>query len=103
MLYFSSDYLEGCHPAILDKLQETNLDQTPGYGHDVWCDLARERIREAVGKPDAAVHFLTGGTQANFAVIRSVLRSCVRKPITSCAERKSGSVTISISGTPQRL
>lgn len=76
MLYFSSDYLEGCHPAILDKLQETNLDQTPGYGHDVWCDLARERIREAVGKPDAAVHFLTGGTQANFAVIRSVLRSC---------------------------
>ena len=34
MIYFDSDYLEGAHPAILAKLTETNLEQTPGYGND---------------------------------------------------------------------
>ena len=75
MLYFQSDYLEGCDPAILKVMTESNLDQTPGYGQDVWCDLARRRIREAVGLPDADVHFLVGGTQTNSTVIRGLLRN----------------------------
>lgn len=75
MLYFNCDYLEGCHPAILKALEETNYDQTPGYGYDRWCDLARERIREATGRPDADVRLLVGGTQTNSTVIRSVLRN----------------------------
>ena len=29
MIHFESDYLEGCHPSILQRLQETNLEQTP--------------------------------------------------------------------------
>ena len=75
MLYFQSDYLEGCDPAILKRLTETNFDSTPGYGDDPWCELARDRIREAVGNSDAAVHLLVGGTQTNSTVIRAVLRN----------------------------
>ena len=75
MLYFQSDYLEGCAPQILDRLVKTNFDQTPGYGQDVWCDKARALIREAVGNPEADVHFLVGGTQTNSTVIRAMLRN----------------------------
>ena len=31
-LYFASDYMEGAHPAIMQKLVETNLEKTVGYG-----------------------------------------------------------------------
>ncbi len=75
MLYFQSDYLEGCDPAILKALNETNLDSTPGYGEDKWCDLARARIREAVDMKEADVHLLVGGTQTNSTVIRAILRN----------------------------
>ena len=30
-LYFASDYMEGAHPAIMQKLVETNLEKTVGY------------------------------------------------------------------------
>src|SRR5690606_24011599 len=74
MLHFDSDYLEGTHPAILERMLATNLDQTPGYGTDEVCAAARERIREACACPHAAVHFLVGGTQANAAVADQILR-----------------------------
>ena len=32
MLRFECDYGEGAAPAVLDLLQQTNFDQTPGYG-----------------------------------------------------------------------
>ena len=38
-----------------------------------------------------------------FPVYSKMARSLVRKARTSAAERRSGSVTISMSGTPQRL
>ena len=34
MLYFENDYCEGAHPAILQKLTETNFEKVPGYGTD---------------------------------------------------------------------
>ena len=74
MLYFNSDYTEGAHPKILEQLQETNFRQTVGYGEDEYCEKARGLIREACGAPEAGVHFLVGGTQANFTVIRAALR-----------------------------
>ena len=37
MIYFNSDYLEGAHPALLEKLNETNMVQTVGYGEDEYC------------------------------------------------------------------
>ncbi len=74
MIYFNSDYLEGAHPAVLDRLIRTNLEQTIGYGCDPYCEAARAKIRAACGTPDAAVHFLVGGTQTNTTVIASILR-----------------------------
>ena len=74
MLYFNCDYTEGCHPRILEKLAETNLTQTVGYGEDEYCQAARALIRKECGREDVDVHFLVGGTQANFTVIRAALR-----------------------------
>ena len=71
---FASDYLEGAHPAILQRLAETNTEQTSGYGTDEHCERARNLIRKAAGCPNAAVHFLVGGTQTNAAVIDAFLR-----------------------------
>jgi len=75
MIRFNSDYTEGAHPAILRLLEETNYQQTDGYGMDEWCEKARELIRQACGCPGADVHFLVGGTQTNAAVIAACLRS----------------------------
>lgn len=71
---FACDYSEGGLPEIMDRLTETNLVQTPGYGEDVFCEAAREKIRALCELPDADVHFLVGGTQANLIVISSALR-----------------------------
>ena len=74
MIYFNSDYLEGAHPRIMARLADTNMDQTPGYGEDAYCDRARDIIRGLCGAPDADVHFLVGGTQVNATVLTAALR-----------------------------
>ena len=74
MYLFTNDYGEGCLPEILRALEETNYDQTPGYGLDRYCDRARALIRGFCGAEDADVHFLVGGTQANLTVISAFLR-----------------------------
>ena len=74
MIRFQCDYAEGAHPSILKKLEETNFDQTAGYGMDPYCDSARERIKKLCNNENVDVHFLVGGTQTNFTVISSVLR-----------------------------
>ena len=73
MLYFLNDYCEGAHPAILQKLLETNMEKLSGYGTDKYCDSAKEKIRKACSCPDAEVYFLVGGTQTNATIIASVL------------------------------
>ena len=47
--------------------------QEPGYGEDSFCQSAKEKIRKAIGCPDAAVFFLVGGTQTNATVIDAIL------------------------------
>lgn len=74
MIYFNSDYLEGAHPAIMNRLLETNMAQSVGYSEDEYCAAAREKIKAACQAPDADVHFLVGGTQTNTTVIASILR-----------------------------
>ena len=75
MLSFNSDYLEGAHPKILERLVQTNMLKTPGYGTDDICESAREKIRAACEAPDAEIHFLSGGTQTNAIVIAALLKS----------------------------
>lgn len=72
---FASDYMEGARPEILRRLTETNLLKTPGYGTDSFCESARAKIREACKCPEAAVFFLSGGTQTNAVVIDALLKS----------------------------
>ncbi len=74
MIQFQCDYNEGAHPRILERLIQTNLEQTEGYGKDHYCDAARKIIRDACGRADADIHFLVGGTQTNATVISSVLK-----------------------------
>ena len=73
MLYFENDYCEGAHPAILQKLIDTNFDKVPGYGTDPYCASAKEKIRAACSAPEADVFFISGGTQTNAIVIASML------------------------------
>ena len=72
---FSSDYLEGAHPLILNRLLETNMLQTTGYGTDEFSAAAKEKIRIACSAPEADIFFLVGGTQVNATLIDAVLRS----------------------------
>ena len=46
MIHFDSDYTEGAHPDILKMLQETNMEQTCGYGEDSYCDRAAGLLKE---------------------------------------------------------
>lgn len=41
---------------------------------DPYCASAREKIKKAVGRQDADVHFLVGGTQTNMTVIAAALK-----------------------------
>lgn len=74
MIRFNSDYTEGCHPAILERMAETNMEQTAGYGTDEYCMRAAAKIKEVCEAPNADVHFLVGGTQTNVTVISAALR-----------------------------
>ena len=74
MLSFRNDYSEGAHPQVLQALSETNLNQYPGYGADQICRQAADTIRSLCAAPQAQVHFLMGGTQANKTAIGAFLR-----------------------------
>ena len=74
-LRFASDYMEGAHEKILDRLIETNYLKTPGYGSDEFTQEAKQKILAACGLADGEVHLLVGGTQTNATVIDALLRS----------------------------
>lgn len=74
MIRFECDYTTGAHPKILEALVSTNGEATPGYGVDEHCEHARDMLRALCRTPEAGVHFLVGGTQANTTVIAAVLR-----------------------------
>ncbi len=74
MYSFTCDYTEGAHPSILKRLAETNLQQEAGYGEDSFCTSAKDKIRKAIGCPEADVYLLVGGTQTNYTVIDGMLR-----------------------------
>lgn len=93
MLYFDCDYMEGAHPAILERLMESNMEHTYGYGKDPHCEAAKEKIRMACGCPDAEVFFLVGGTQTNATVIKSLL-----SPIEGVIAAETGHINVHEAG-----
>ena len=94
MIYFNNDYSEGCHPAVLEKLVNTNMIQTPGYGMDPFCTEAAQKIKSLCGRDDLSVHFLVGGTQTNLTVISAAL-----KPYQAVISAESGHINVHETGT----
>lgn len=76
MANFESDYTEGAHAAVLQRLCETNFEQLSGYGSDRYSESAKAKIKAECGCPDAEVYLLVGGTQTNQLVIGTVLGDC---------------------------
>ena len=74
MLNFESDYIQGAHPKVLQRLVETNMEALSGYGADAYCDSAKKKIAEACQCSDAEVALLVGGTQTNQIVIDTMLK-----------------------------
>ncbi|MDU5508982.1 beta-eliminating lyase-related protein [Enterococcus gilvus] len=74
MLNFESDYLEGAHEQILQRMIETNNEKLSGYGRDKYSASAVEKIRQACLCPEADVQFIAGGTMTNALVIASLLK-----------------------------
>lgn len=97
MLYFRNDYGAGAHPAALEALCRTNMELTAGYGTDVYCLQAAETIRDLCGLPEAAVHFLMGGTQVNKTAIGAFLR-----PYEAVIAAASGHICVHESGAVEQ-
>ena len=93
MLSFVNDYSEGAHPAVLARLVETNLEQLAGYGSDLYCERAKEKIRAAIDSPAADIFFLVGGTQTNQVVLDALL-----KPYEGVLAAASGHVNVHEAG-----
>lgn len=74
MYNFQDDYSEGAHPNVLKRLLETNKVQQVGYGKDQYSAEAKEQLKRKINNPNAAVFFVSGGTQANILVIASLLK-----------------------------
>lgn len=74
MIEFKCDYSEGAHINILNKLIETNLEQTEGYGLDEYSYLAIENIKKKLNSEKIDVHFVSGGTQANTICLSALLK-----------------------------
>lgn len=73
MIDLSCDYNVGCAPEILSALSAANDTQHATYGFDGFSARAKDKIRTAVGNPEADVYFLVGGTQTNATVLASIL------------------------------
>lgn len=74
MYSFLNDYSEGAHPQVLQALNDTNVQQTVGYGMDEYCEKAKEVIYKRIQNQNVDVHFLVGGTQTNLIFISHALK-----------------------------
>jgi threonine aldolase len=90
---FANDYSEGAHPSILEWMVRTNLDQEIGYGFDTLSLGAERLLKDAIENPESAVHFVSGGTQANLIVLASLM-----KPYESVIAANSGHIHVHEAG-----
>lgn len=85
MIRFNNDYNHGAHPAVLEAIARANGESFPGYGTDNACREAAGLIRQLAAVPNAAVHFLVGGSQTNFTLIAHALRPWESAVSADCA------------------
>ena len=93
IISFASDYLEGTNIEIINKLLETNMEQTVGYGSDEYSISAKNKIRLACNAPDADIYFLIGGTQTNATLI-----DCLLKPYEGVIATETGHISVHEAG-----
>lgn len=74
MIYFDSDYLEGCHESIIREIEKSNKVQYYGYGEDYYTKES-EKIAAKLTGCDCNFHLLSGGTQTNMIFIKHALRA----------------------------
>lgn len=74
MYSFKNDYSEGAHPRILEALIKCNMEQSEGYGEDIFTARAIKLIKEKIRREDVDVHLLAGGTQTNLTALSAFLR-----------------------------
>lgn len=102
MIYFRSDYSQGAHPKVMDRLLKTNLEHTDGYGLDEHCSHAEKMIKDLIGLNDCQVHMMVGGTPCNVTFIAASL-----KPYESVVSVRSGHAyfheTGAVEGTGHRI
>ncbi len=90
---FYNDYSEGAHPAILALLGQNNQVQEKGYGLDSCTLKASELIQKAIGNPEADLHLVSNGTQANLIALASML-----KPYESVISAQTGHINVHETG-----
>lgn len=93
MVLFTNDYTEGCHPAILEALTQSNLVQQPGYGADMFSAQAITLLQAKLENPSADVHFVAGGTSANLIALAAFL-----KPFESVIAAQTGHIFVHEAG-----
>ncbi|MCD8087390.1 MAG: aminotransferase class I/II-fold pyridoxal phosphate-dependent enzyme [Oscillospiraceae bacterium] len=97
MIRFNNDYSRGCHPSILQALTEINSVSYAGYGEDEWCRGAAQEIGKYLDCPQAAVHFIPGGTQVNVLALAAALR-----PYQAVLCADTAHINVHESGAPER-
>jgi threonine aldolase len=90
---FCNDYSEGAHPRVLELMSRTNFNQEEGYGNDSLSRQAESLLKAAIRNPQAAVHLVSGGTQANLIVLASLL-----KPYESAIAATTGHIFVHEAG-----
>lgn len=93
MYNFNSDYLEGCASEILEELIKTNNKQQNGYGNDDYCLIAKQYIKNEIGRDDIDIHFLPGGTPCNV-----LATSVCLKPYEAVIAAETGHINVHETG-----
>ena len=98
MIRFNNDYNHAGHPAVIEAIANTNSQAFPGYGLDECCERAAAAIKRHLDCPKAQVHFLVGGTQANYTVISAALR-----PWQSALAADTGHINVHETGAVEHI
>ena len=71
---FKNDYGVMAHRRVIEALLKCENEVNIPYGNDIHSANAEKIIKDIFKAPEAKVHFLSGGTQANATVISYILR-----------------------------
>ena len=74
MIFLKNDYSVCAHPAVLDELVKNNLVYSDSYCNDDRCEKTADLVREQIGDPDAAIHYIIGGTLVNLTCLAAFLK-----------------------------